>query len=223
MTSWLTSAPHFLAADLVFVEGSLAATLLVVILYHQPRLATFHWAIAATLVLLLSFVFALIGTTVHFEPPVGYSKAITSGVPNSFPSHHALLAAVIAALVFLVRPWLTLPFAAVSGIIDVALVQDHDHHVVDVAGSTAFVALATVLTLLVVPALVRWLDPSLHVLSEATRPSTLGNIDTAVRDVRDEMHEVTKRLAQRDAAMLAELARLRDVLEREFIPREQGQ
>jgi membrane-associated phospholipid phosphatase len=192
-TSWLTNLPHFLAADLVFIEGSLAAILLVVILYHQPRLATFHWTITATLVLLLSFVFALIGTTVYFQPPVGYSGPITPAVTNSFPSHHALLAAAIVALVFLARPWLALPFAAMSGIISLALVQDHDHHVVDVLGSTAFVALATGVALLVAPAVVRWLNPSLPARSEIMQPSTTGDIDTTVQDLREEMHRVSRR------------------------------
>jgi membrane-associated phospholipid phosphatase len=164
----------------------------------------------------------IIGTTVYFQTPVGYSGPITPAVTNSFPSHHALLAAAIVALVFLARPWLALPFAAVSGIIDIALVQDHDHHVVDVAGSTAFVALATGVALLVVPALVRWLNPSLPALSEVMQPATTNDIDTTIQDLREEMHRVSKGQAERDAAILAELARLRDVLEQEFIAREGG-
>ncbi len=169
--TWLSDITHFIAADLVFVEGSLAATVIIVALSHRSRLTTFHWAIRATLVLPLSFVLALIGTSVYFLPPVGYSGPITPGISNSFPSHHALLATAIAALVFLLKPWWSAPFALTAVFIDGALVKEQDHHVIDVVASSGFVVIATILTLLIAPRITRWLIASLAALSETLRDS----------------------------------------------------
>jgi membrane-associated phospholipid phosphatase len=216
--TWLSDMTHFIAADLVFVQGSLAATLIMVALSHRSRLTTFHWAIRATLVLTLSFVLALIGTTVYFLPPVGYSGPITPGIPNSFPSHHALLATAIAALVFLLDPWWSAPFALTAIVIDGALVKEQGHHVIDVAASSSFVVIATILTLLIAPRIARWLIPSVALLSETFEAREGANDEgalAAIEALRVEVLNAMQRQEAREAAILQEVERLRQLLQRQ--------
>jgi undecaprenyl-diphosphatase len=115
--------------------------------------------------LVLSYVFAQIGGLLYYNPRpfvVGhFQPLIPHAADNGFPSDHALLAAVIVALTALVDIPLALPFTLLAIVIDWARVGTSLHHVIDVVGSSVFVALATLIALLFRPLIVRWLVPHL--------------------------------------------------------------
>ncbi|MCA1731872.1 MAG: phosphatase PAP2 family protein, partial [Actinobacteria bacterium] len=94
-------------------------------------------------------------TVEHFRPLIPHAA------DNGFPSDHALLAAALVALVALVDVPLALPFVLLAIVIDWARVDAGIHHLIDVLGSSVFVALATVIAPLIQPAVVRWLVPRL--------------------------------------------------------------
>jgi undecaprenyl-diphosphatase len=143
----------FAANYLVFIDLGLALVTIAVILLRRPRIETLKWALGAAIVLALSYVFAQIGAAVYSDPrPFSIDHVrplIAHAADNGFPSDHALLAAAIVALVLLADYRFVLPFVILGVIVDWARVGAGIHHVVDVVGSTLFVALAT---LIAVPA-----------------------------------------------------------------------
>jgi undecaprenyl-diphosphatase len=155
----------FLANYLIFVDILAAAIVSAGWLYRRPRFLAFRWAVAAAVLLVLSYVFAQIGGLLYYDPRpfvVGhFQPLIPHAADNGFPSDHALLATALVALATLVDiPW-ALPFALLAIVIDWARVGVGLHHVIDVVGSSVFVALATLIALLLQPVIVRWLAPRL--------------------------------------------------------------
>lgn len=159
----------FAAKDLVFVAAFLAAVVLFFLLRSKSRPALLRWAITAVLILGLSYVFAKIGAALYTDPrpfTVDHVKPLISHAPdNGFPSDHALLAGAIVALVALVSLWWALPFVVLAVLVDWGRVGSGVHHVSDVVGSSVFVALATVVALIVV----HWLSPYLPAGESARR------------------------------------------------------
>lgn len=160
-----TSLTIFAAKYLVFIAVALAAVVLAFLLWPRPRLWLLRWLIAAGVMLVLSFVLAKIGGAVYNDPrPFTTSHVqplIAHAADNGFPSDHALLAAALVALVGMVDILWALPFVVLAILVDWARVGSGIHHVVDVAGSSVFVAIALLVALLVAAAVVRWLAPRL--------------------------------------------------------------
>lgn len=150
----------FAAQYLVFIDAAIAAIVLALLLYRRPRPQVVRWVVAGAIVVVLSYVFAKIGGSLYSDPrpfTVDHVKPLTShGADNGFPSDHALLAAVVVALVALVSPWLALPFAVIAVLVDLGRVGSGLHHVSDVVGSDVLVTIATVIALLVTPPLAGW-------------------------------------------------------------------
>ena len=155
----------FLANYLIFVDCLAAAIVIASLLYRRPRFLAFRWTVATAVLLVLSYVFAQIGGLLYYDPrpfAVGHFEPLVPHVAdNGFPSDHALLAAALVALVTLVDIRLALPFALLAIVIDWARVGVGLHHVIDVVGSSVFVALATLIALLLRPLIVRWFAPRL--------------------------------------------------------------
>lgn len=155
----------FAAKYLVFIAVVVAAAILAVRLWPRPRLWVLRWAIAAVLLLILSYIFARIGGAVYNDPrPFTTSHVpplVAHAADNGFPSDHALLAAALVALVAIVDLTWALPLVLLAVLVDWARVGAGIHHVVDVAGSSVFVAIAALIALLLAPLIVRWLTPYL--------------------------------------------------------------
>jgi undecaprenyl-diphosphatase len=146
---------------LIFVDVFGAAVVVAGLLYRRPRFLTFRWAVAAAVLLVLSYVFAQIGGILYNDPRpfvVGhFQPLIAHAADNGFPSDHALLAAALVALVALIDICLALPFVLLAIVIDWARVDTGIHHLIDVVGSSVIVALATLIALVLRPVIVRWL------------------------------------------------------------------
>jgi undecaprenyl-diphosphatase len=163
----------FLANYLIFVDGLAAAVMIACLLYRRPRFLALRWAVTAALLLVLSYVFAQIGGLLYNDPrpfAVGHFQPLIShAADNGFPSDHALLAAALVVVVALVDIPLALPFALLAIVIDWARVSAGLHYVIDVVGSSVFVALATLIALLLRPVIVRWLARRLPNWASAQR------------------------------------------------------
>ncbi|MDQ2743206.1 MAG: phosphatase PAP2 family protein [Chloroflexota bacterium] len=155
----------FVAKYLVFLDGLLALAVIAWLLARRPRADAVRWAIAILLLLFLSFVFATIGAAVYSDPrpfSVDHVKPlIPHAADNGFPSDHALLAAAIVAAVLIIAPLWTAPFVVLGVLVDWARVGAGIHHVSDVVGSVVFVAIATLIAVLVTPFIYRALTPYL--------------------------------------------------------------
>ena len=155
----------FLANYLLFVDGLAAVIVIAGLLYRRARFLAFRWAVAAGVIGILCFVFVQIGGLLYYDPRpfvVGHFQPLIShAADNGFPSDHALLAAALIALVALIDIPLALPFTLLAIVIDWARVGVGVHHDVDIVGSSVFVALATLIALLLRPLIVRWLAPRL--------------------------------------------------------------
>ena len=138
----------YVGHDAVFVEAALALGVLIALLTHRPLAARLRWVILAGLMAILSFSLAWLGSALYFLPSVGHTGPITPDTPNSFPSHHVLLAAVIAAAIFLLSPLWSVPFVVLAGVSNWGVVAARMHHPTDAAASDAFVAIATVAAVL---------------------------------------------------------------------------
>jgi undecaprenyl-diphosphatase len=155
----------FAARYLVFVAVVLAALLLAVRLWPRPRLVLVQWTLTAGIVLVASYALAQLGAALYHDSRPFTTSHVPPLIPhapdNGFPSDHALLAAALVALVALVDVWWSLPLVVLAVLVDWARVGAGLHHVVDVAGSVLFVALATLVGIVIAPLLVRWLAPHL--------------------------------------------------------------
>ena len=155
----------FAARYLVFIEGLLAAALLVPVLFPRPRAEWIRWAVLTGVMLVLAYVFAKIGGAIYNDPRPFVTDhvrpLITHAPDNGFPSDHALLAAALVAAVAFARPLLALPVAVVAILVDWARVGAGLHHVADVAGSALFVALGAAIALGIAPVIVRLITPYL--------------------------------------------------------------
>lgn len=157
-----TNLTVFAARYLVFIAVVLAAAVLATRLWSWPRLRLLNWAVAACLVLTLSYAFAQLGGTLYTDPRPFTTSHIPPLIPhapdNGFPSDHALLAAALVALVAMVDGWWAMPFVLLAVIVDWARVGAGLHHAADSAGSSAAVLLATLVALLVAPRITAWLS-----------------------------------------------------------------
>lgn len=160
-----TDLTIFAARYLVFIAIALAAAILAVRLWRRPRLYLLRWAIAVGLLLVLSYGVAQLGAAVYNDPRPFTISRLPSLIPhapdNGFPSDHALLAAALVAMVALVDVWWSLLFVVLAVLVDWARVGAGLHHVIDVAGSSAFVALAALAAIRIAAIIVQWIAPHL--------------------------------------------------------------
>ena len=116
----------FLANYLIFVDILAAAIVIAGLLYRRPRFLAFRWAVTAAVLLVVSYVFALVGGLLYYDPrpfAIGhFQPLIAHAADNGFPSDHALLAAALVALAALVDLPLALPFTLLAIVIDWARV-----------------------------------------------------------------------------------------------------
>lgn len=155
----------FVAKDLIFIDIVLAVVLLAYLLWRRSFADLLRVVVVALITLVLAYVFAKIGAHVYSDPrpfTQDHVKPLISHAPdNGFPSDHALLGAAIVAIVLLLSWQWALLFAVIVFLIDWARVGAGIHHVLDVAASSVFVALAFGIALLVAPPIVAVLAPRL--------------------------------------------------------------
>lgn len=169
----------FAAKYLVFIEALLAAVILVAILYPRRRIEWVRWAVAVAIMLVLAYIFAKIGASIYNDPRPFVSDhihpLISHAPDNGFPSDHGLLAAALVAGVAFVRRLPALIVAVLAVLVDWGRVGSGLHHVVDVIGSTLFVALAAAIALLVAPIIVRAIAPHLPEWARSTSAAVPDN------------------------------------------------
>src|SRR5947209_16094477 len=139
----------FVAQNFIYIDLVVAAIVALWLLYAMPREDAVWWAVASAFILVLGEVGAKVGASLYTDPrpfTVDHVKPLFShAADNGFPSDHALLAAMIVAGIGLLSIRWTLPFIAFAALIDWARVGAGIHHVSDVIGSSAIVAMATLI------------------------------------------------------------------------------
>jgi hypothetical protein len=149
--TWLGAPIDFVSGYLVFFEGMAGAVVITARLCSEARLARGRYLVQAAILVVLSFALCVIASAVYYVPPVRHANPLPPGTANSFPSHHAWLGAAVVALVFLIAPRASIPFGMLTVAIDVVLVLNGDHHLVDVLGSSIAVLAATALAMWAAP------------------------------------------------------------------------
>src|SRR5579884_3637252 len=108
----------FAAKYLVFIDAVLAAATIFLLIRRRAPSWLVRYAVIAVLLLVLSYVFAKIGAAVYTDPrpfTQDHVRPLIAHAPdNGFPSDHALLAAALVALVFVVAPLWSVPFAILA-------------------------------------------------------------------------------------------------------------
>ena len=153
----------FAANYLVFIEGLVAAALILVLLYRTPRARIVRWAVAVGVVVIIAYIAAQIGGAIYNDPRpfvVGHFQPLIShAADNGFPSDHSLLAAVLLAAVALAGVRWVLAILPLAVLVEWARVGAGLHHPIDVVGSDLCVAVGALAALLIAPALSRIVLP----------------------------------------------------------------
>ncbi len=155
----------FAAKYLVFLDALIALAAVIWLLRQRPRSQAVRWFIATVIMLVLSYVFAKIGAALYSDPrpfTVDHVKPLIShAADNGFPSDHALLAAAIVGAVLLLSPTWSIPFVILGILVDWARVGSGIHHVLDVIGSSVFVAIALLIGIALAGPIYRAIAPQL--------------------------------------------------------------
>lgn len=153
----------FAANYLVFIEGVVAAALILVLLYRTQRTRIVSWAIAVSVMVIVAYIAAQIGGAIYDDPRpfvAGHFQPLISHAPdNGFPSDHSLLAAALLAAVALARVRWALVILPLAVLVEWARVGAGLHHPIDVVGSDLCVAVGVPAALLVAPTLARMALP----------------------------------------------------------------
>src|SRR5437588_12536207 len=116
-----TDLTIFGAKYLVFIEGALAAAVVLVLLYRTPRTRIVRWVVSVGVMLAIAYIAAQIGGALYQDPrPFAvdhFRPLIAHAADNGFPSDHGLLAAAILAAVGLARLLWALPFAVLTALV----------------------------------------------------------------------------------------------------------
>lgn len=128
---------QFLSDDLVFWMAAMAAIVVVGELWPQPRLPAYRWLMQAAVTFVVSTSLFVVAHALIYSPPAwrnqpGAIYQPGSAASNSFPSHHALLAALIVSGVAFVCPRRAIPFVGATVICGWALVLYQSHYIIDV-------------------------------------------------------------------------------------------
>lgn len=155
----------FAAQYLIYIDAAFAAVAIAFILYRQPRTAWLRWAVAIAVTLVLGYVLAQVGAAVYNDPRPFSQDHVKPLIPhaadNGFPSDHGLLAAAIVAAFLLLDLRYIAVFVVLGVLVDWARVGAGIHHVIDVVGSAAFVAIGLMIGYVVTPLILRVLVPHL--------------------------------------------------------------
>src|SRR5947209_227825 len=134
----------FAASYLVYVEGLVAAALILVLLYRTPRARIVQWAVAAGVMVIVAYIAAQIGGAIYNDPrpfAVGHFRPLIAHVAdNGFPSDHSLMAAALLAAVALAGVRWALALLPLAILVEWARVGAGLHHPIDVVGSDVCVA-----------------------------------------------------------------------------------
>ncbi len=130
----------FLASDLVFWMTAMAVAVVIGELWTEPRITAYRWSRRAAVTFSVSTGLFLLAHATIYSPPAwrnepGAHYQPGSNPPNSFPSHHALLAALAVSWVVFVCPRRAIPFMSAALICGWALVLYHSHYIIDVVVS----------------------------------------------------------------------------------------
>ena len=144
---------------LTILDAGLAAIVLVGLLLPRRHATLVWWALSSALMVAFSFLFSRVGNLVYDDPrsvTAVHLKPLAPLVPflphlehNSFPSSHAVFAAVIVSMVLFLSPRWTIPFVILGALDTWARVGLGPHQVVDIAGGWLIVALATLVAFVV--------------------------------------------------------------------------
>jgi len=160
MPSTLTT---FAAQYLIFLDAVLAVAVIALALHSRPRTAWIRWAIAIGVTVVLAYILAQVGAAIYNDPRPFSQDHVKPLIPhaadNGFPSDHGLLAAAIVAAILLLDLRFVVVFVVLGVLVDWARVGSGIHHVIDVAGSAAFVAAGLVAGYFVAPSITRALLP----------------------------------------------------------------
>jgi len=131
---------QFLSDDLVFWMAAMAAIVVVGELWPQPQLPAYRWLVQAAVTFVVSTSLFVVAHALIYSPPAwrnepGVVYQPGSAASNSFPSHHALLAALVVSWVLFARPRRAIPFLGAAVICGWALVLYQSHYVIDVVVS----------------------------------------------------------------------------------------
>jgi undecaprenyl-diphosphatase len=155
----------FAASYLIYIDAVLAVGVVALTLYRQPRTAAIRWGVVICITAILAFVCAQVGAAV-FNDPRPFTQdhvkpLIAHAADNGFPSDHGLLAALVVAAILLLDVRFVAVFVVLGVLVDWARVGAGIHHVIDVVGSAAFVALGLVVGYALGPAIARVVAPRL--------------------------------------------------------------
>ncbi len=130
----------FVASDLVFWMTAMAVVVVIGELWTEPRETAYRWLRRAAVTFSVSTSLFLVAHAAIYSPPAsrnepGVVYQAGSSASNSFPSHHALLAALAVSWVVLVCPRRAIPFMSAAVICGWALVLYHSHYIIDVVVS----------------------------------------------------------------------------------------
>lgn len=155
----------FAASYLIYLDAALAAGLIALMLYRRPRMEAIRWVVVICITAVLAFVCAQVGAAV-FNDPRPFTQdhvkpLISHAADNGFPSDHGLLAALVVAAILLLDLRFVAIFVVLGVLVDWARVGAGIHHVTDVVGSAAFVALGLVVGYALGPAIARIVTPRL--------------------------------------------------------------
>lgn len=147
---------EFAVQHLTIFDACLAAVVIAGLLIRHRHATFVWWAVWSVSTVLLTFVLSRASVLVYSDPradtPI-HIKAIAPFAPffphdahSSFPSSHAILAAVIVfSVLFLSRRW-TIPFL-ILGLLDMwARVGTDPHQLIDIVGGWLIVSLSAAIT-----------------------------------------------------------------------------
>ncbi len=131
---------EFLASDLVFWVAGMAVLVVVGELRTEPRITAYRWLLHAAVTFVVSTGLFIVAHALVYSPPASRNEPGVvyqpgSAASNSFPSHHALLAALVVSWVVFARPRRAIPFLGAAVICGWALVLYQSHYVIDVVVS----------------------------------------------------------------------------------------
>lgn len=167
----------FLASDLVFWVAAMAVLVVVGELRTEPATTAYRWLIQAAMTFVVSTGLFVVAHALIYSPPAwrnepGAIYQPGSAASNSFPSHHALLAALIVSGVAFVCPRRAIPFLGAAVVCGWALVLYQAHYVIDVLFSWLLVVTGAGAAMVLTRLLSRTAFPLLPQGPEARRHRT---------------------------------------------------
>src|SRR4051794_24104859 len=153
------------AQHLMLVDALLAGVVVLALLYRRRHAVVVWWSVTTSAMVVTSFALSRLGSLLFMDPrpfAVGhYHPLLPHTANNGFPSGYATCAAIIVvAVLFLNTRW-SIPFVLLAVLIDWARVGVGFHHLIDILGAWAFVAIAGALVYVPATILAAILIPSI--------------------------------------------------------------